>query len=160
MGIHLLLTTASDGQIAPALVVVGVGSEALKEQFFASPLEILGKHVGGKLLPGGIVFIHTAGKDASGQTGWERAHLWHRKNIVHPWVQAKLRVLHGDPAVDQILAGKSNPCVFVFCCVLTAVRSQQVPSRSFPCLAAGVICVVCVCYLCSLTQSPGDQSFC
>ncbi len=50
---HLLLTTGSDGDIAPPLVVVGVGSDVKKEPFLAVPVDGLGKTVGGKLIPGG-----------------------------------------------------------------------------------------------------------
>jgi hypothetical protein len=47
----------SDGDIAPPLVVVGVGSDVKKEPFLAVPVDGPGKTVGGKLIPGGPVGV-------------------------------------------------------------------------------------------------------
>ena len=138
VGVHLQLCTASDGDIAPALVVVGVGSDVQKEPFLVVPMDGLGKTVGGKLIAGGVAFIHNKGRDADGQSPWQRAHMWHRKNVVHPWVEQKLRVLHGDAAVDAILAGGKNPCVLRFC----KRACSHVPIQSFT-TSFSLTCLFC-----------------
>ena len=161
LGVHLLLTTGSDGDLAPPLAVVGVGSDVHKEPFLAVPVDGLGKTVGGKLIPGGVAVVHNSGKDADGQSAWERAHLWHRKNIVHPWVQQKLRVLHGDAAVDAILAGGKNPCVFGFC-KRACSHPAHVPVQSFT-TSFSLTFLFCCCdlrWVCSRTQSPCHEPFC